>query len=120
MAEGERSATRAGFGTSRKCFQSAQGVGGENLSLFVSQVSPVHVSRRRNPAEESCFAHIGKAALDFSLQKAQVQATVPPVAEQVKHSSWRLSSASEWVQWAQDTYGAPSRRGGSSDGKKLP
>ena len=52
---------------------------------------------------------VEKAALEASLQKAQVQATVPPVAEQVKQTTQfierakkRLSSASEWVQWAQD------------------
>ena len=104
-------------------FQSAQGVGGENLSLLVSQVSPVHACRR-----EECRAgattqvarlqvalpKLGtedlaeKAALEASLQKAQLQVTVPPVAEQVKETTQfierakrRLSSASECVQWAQ-------------------
>ena len=52
---------------------------------------------------------VEKAALEASLQKAQVQATVPPVAEQVKQTTQfierakkRLSSASKWVHWAQD------------------
>ena len=92
--------------------------------LLVSPVSTVHVCRQRNPVQElpprlqGCkllCSHWDqrissrKAALEASLQKAQVQATAPPVAEQVKQTTQfiepakrRLSSASEWVQWAQD------------------
>ena len=50
-----------------------------------------------------------KAVLEVSLRKARQQAIVPPVADQIEHTTKflerakkRLSNAAEWVQWAQD------------------
>ena len=64
------------------------GVGDENFSSPVSPVSSVHVAggiprRSHHQGREvaSCFPHFGTR--EASLQKAQVQATVPPVTEQL-------------------------------------
>ena len=69
---------------------------------------------------------VEKAALEASLQKTQVQATVPPLAEQVKWTTQfierakrRLSSASEWVQWAQDWHSPCSKELAKAE-KRLP
>ena len=53
--------------------------------------------------------HAERSSLEASLKKAQQQATIPPVAQQaeqtaqfIERAKKRLSSAEEWVQWAQD------------------
>ena len=106
FSKGESPATRAGFGTSRGAPRPLEA---RTSVCWSAQSAPSTFVARGIPCRSYATTKVArlqaalltlepedfveKAALEASLQKAQVQATAPPVAEQVKQTTQGASQA---------------------------
>ena len=137
LREGEPSADRAGFGTSRKCFRAPRALETRTSVCWSAQSTPSALvaggipRRRHHQGREvaSCITHIGTRGSrrencvgGFSSEgsSASHRATAPLKHFQLGPGGPGLAfSMFEGVGRSRRTSGAPSGRGGSSDGRSY-